>query len=135
MSLPIQSLSSAPRNLINPIIHHHLHLPSRLSLQNHNQTLQIQSSPTKIQCLKPIFTDNLFGFSARKNLGFGFGRQLGFCVRAETGEGESKNGVDLEAEGARGESTMPSRFRYLTKEAPDPPIRWPWFVGNISIYL
>ncbi|KAF2283170.1 hypothetical protein GH714_043500 [Hevea brasiliensis] len=27
------------------------------------------------------------------------------------------------------ESTMPDRFRYLTKEAPDPPVTWPWFVA------
>lgn len=24
---------------------------------------------------------------------------------------------------------MPERFRYLNREAPDPPIRWPWFVA------
>ncbi|KAK9085077.1 hypothetical protein Sjap_025488 [Stephania japonica] len=29
----------------------------------------------------------------------------------------------------RGESTMPSRFRYLTEEAPDRPLRWPWLVA------
>ncbi|KAK7385294.1 hypothetical protein VNO78_31009 [Psophocarpus tetragonolobus] len=29
---------------------------------------------------------------------------------------------------ARANSTMPERFRYLTKEAPTPPVRWPWFV-------
>ncbi|KAF3533501.1 hypothetical protein DY000_02038709 [Brassica cretica] len=40
----------------------------------------------------------------------------------------AKNGeVDDEAERfARRKSTMPDRFRYLTKEAQDSPTRWPW---------
>lgn len=39
------------------------------------------------------------------------------------------DGVDEAEEESRGESTMPERFRHLTKEAPDPPVRWPWFVA------
>ncbi|CAN6983373.1 unnamed protein product [Brassica oleracea var. botrytis] len=35
---------------------------------------------------------------------------------------------------ARRESTMPDRFRYLTKEVQDSPTRWPWFVGTTSFY-
>lgn len=48
----------------------------------------------------------------------------------------AKNGeVDDEAERfARRESTMPDRFRYLTKEAQDSPTRWPWFVGTTPFY-
>ncbi|PWA90186.1 hypothetical protein CTI12_AA103780 [Artemisia annua] len=45
----------------------------------------------------------------------------------------SSNGEDVKDEAetqARGESTMPERFRYLTKEAPDPPVRWPYFIGG-----
>ncbi|PWA39188.1 hypothetical protein CTI12_AA574310 [Artemisia annua] len=44
----------------------------------------------------------------------------------------SSNGEDVKDEAetqARGESTMPERFRYLTKEAPDPPVRWPYFIA------
>ncbi|KAJ6758151.1 hypothetical protein OIU74_027276 [Salix koriyanagi] len=55
-------------------------------------------------------------------------RKLGFPVNAENGEGQSKRD-DVFDDGERGESTMPERFRYLTKEAPDPPVKWPWFVG------
>jgi len=36
---------------------------------------------------------------------------------------------------ARGNSTMPERFRYLTKEVPSPPVRWPWFVGQFHFPL
>ena len=53
---------------------------------------------------------------------------MGFRVNAENGEGESERDGVFD-DGERGESTMPERFRYLTKEAPDPPVRWPWFVG------
>lgn len=43
--------------------------------------------------------------------------------------------VDKAEKEARGESTMPERFRYLTKEAPDPPLRWPLFVGSMIFIL
>lgn len=59
------------------------------------------------------------------------GSRLGFAVKAEN---EDKSGVvgDESENEARGLSTMPERFRYLNQEAPDPPVRWPYFVG---IYL
>ncbi|CAL9227156.1 unnamed protein product [Arabidopsis halleri] len=45
-------------------------------------------------------------------------------------ENAPNGGIEDEAERfARRESTMPDRFRYLTKEAPDSPIIWPWFVA------
>lgn len=46
------------------------------------------------------------------------------------GSAETSHSVDDEAERlARGESTMPERFRHLTKEAPDIPVKWPWFIA------
>ncbi|KAL5723107.1 hypothetical protein ACHQM5_006544 [Ranunculus cassubicifolius] len=54
-------------------------------------------------------------------------RNLGLRVSAQSGEGEEEK-VDVD-EAARGDSTMPSRFRYLTKEAPDRPVRWPWLIA------
>lgn len=45
----------------------------------------------------------------------------------ESGAGAAV-GVDEAEKEARGQGTMPERFRYLTKEAPDPPVRWPWLV-------
>lgn len=58
-------------------------------------------------------------------------------VNARDNEGRHNNsvsgsadvGLDQAEREARAQSTMPDRFRYLTKEAPDPPVRWPWFVG------
>ena len=44
---------------------------------------------------------------------------------------DNYDGVDEAEKEARGESTLPERFRYLTKEAPDPPLRWPFFVGTL----
>lgn len=76
---------------------------------------------------------------AKKKLGiFSFGRKnLGFVVKSTSSDGEGEQvesstskDVNNEAEiQARGESTMPERFRYLTKEVPDPPIRWPYFIA------
>ncbi|KAG2263028.1 hypothetical protein Bca52824_070107 [Brassica carinata] len=48
------------------------------------------------------------------------------CEKEDTIKGETED----EAERfARRESTMPDRFRHLTKEAPDTPVRWPWFIA------
>ncbi|KAJ0974766.1 hypothetical protein J5N97_016731 [Dioscorea zingiberensis] len=49
-------------------------------------------------------------------------RVLSFAAK-ENGGGEETE------EELRGQSTMPDRFRYLTKEAPDRPIRWPWLIA------
>lgn len=69
---------------------------------------------------------------SRPLLGFSSPRGLGFLARAgENGVGEMPEtaAAAAEAEEARGQSTLPERFRYLTKEAPDRPVRWPWFVA------
>lgn len=44
-------------------------------------------------------------------------------------ESKSDGDVDEAEKLARSGSTMPDRFRYLTKEVPDSPLRWPWFVA------
>lgn len=110
----------------------HLKFPPNalLFLRNPSNTLAFCSSPTRIQLSKPQiqYTHNLFGF-AEKNLGVLRRRKLGFCANAENGE-EKSNGSGFEGiEEARRQSTMPERFRHLTKEAPDPPLRWPWYIG------
>ncbi|KAJ0251553.1 hypothetical protein HA466_0124920 [Hirschfeldia incana] len=57
------------------------------------------------------------------------GRRLWVSTRCEK-ENATNGEVEDEAERfARRESTMPDRFRYLTKEAQDNPIRWPWFLA------
>ncbi|KAL8126747.1 uncharacterized protein LOC141721023 [Apium graveolens] len=66
----------------------------------------------------------LNGFSGN-NLRILSGSSLGFAIKAEN---EDKSGDEGEIE-ARGMSTMPERFRYLNQEAPDPPVRWPYFVA------
>lgn len=56
-------------------------------------------------------------------------------VQGEEEEVNSSRSKDDDAEmaAARGDSTMPERFRYLTKEAPDPPVRWPYFIGTLFL--
>jgi hypothetical protein len=116
MSRPITTLSSPT-----------LKIPSfsRLSLQTHkSQTISCHSLAIKA---RPLCSHN----QTLKRFGLFLDsrdRKLGFRVNAENGEGESERDGVFD-DGERGESTMPERFRYLTKEAPDPPVRWPWFVG------
>lgn len=64
------------------------------------------------------------------------GAKLGFCLKAENGGGlgERKSGgekdeEDKEWEELRDNTSLPDRFRPLTKEVPEPPLRWPWFVA------
>ncbi|KAL3821533.1 hypothetical protein ACJIZ3_007438 [Penstemon smallii] len=51
----------------------------------------------------------------------------GFIVKAQNESGFNNN-MEKEEFEARGQSSMPERFRYLTKEAPDKPLRWPWLI-------
>lgn len=51
----------------------------------------------------------------------------GFVVKAQNESGSIDNSGKEEIE-ARGESSMPERFRYLTKEVPDTPVRWPLLI-------
>ncbi|XP_050206189.1 uncharacterized protein LOC126655886 [Mercurialis annua] len=94
--------------------------------RNLNRPISSFSSPVKTRLFNsksPLKSFGLFEYSTNK-------KRLGFCLNAaaaENGEGEKRND-DVETM-ARGESTMPDRFRYLTKEAPDPPLIWPWFVA------
>ncbi|KAK9048911.1 hypothetical protein SSX86_032122 [Deinandra increscens subsp. villosa] len=61
-------------------------------------------------------------------------RNLGFVVKSISSgrEGEELNSSSSNDEAeiqARGESTLPERFRYLTKEVLEPPLRWPYFIA------
>ncbi|KAF9624158.1 hypothetical protein IFM89_008096 [Coptis chinensis] len=84
---------------------------------------RLPSYPTiTTQSSKP----NTFLGLSLKTHGFLLNKKMGFVCKSENGEGgERKKEVDE----SRGESTMPERFRYLTKEAPDRPVRWPWLVA------
>lgn len=57
-------------------------------------------------------------------------RNRGFLAKAENGGEGTGNGVDEVEIESRGESSMPERFRYLTKEAPEKPLRWPFLIGT-----
>ncbi|KAH9617993.1 hypothetical protein KSS87_010657 [Heliosperma pusillum] len=61
------------------------------------------------------------------------GVKLGFCLKAGN-EGEKKGSSNAEEEEKelkelRGKSTMPDRFKYLAKEPPSQPLRWPWLLA------
>nr|XP_043606110.1 uncharacterized protein LOC122578259 [Erigeron canadensis] len=64
-------------------------------------------------------------------LGGIYRKKLGFVVKSTSNGDEAISKDEVAAEmAARGESTMPERFRYLTKEAPDPPLIWPYFIAS-----
>ncbi|CAK9310791.1 unnamed protein product [Citrullus colocynthis] len=84
------------------------------------QNAPFSNSPFKVQSLwlNPTRNSNVL---SHNRTGFLISRKLeSFTVFAGDSEAQSDG---------RGEGTMPERFRYLTKEAPDPPVRWPFFVA------
>lgn len=52
-------------------------------------------------------------------------------VKAQYENGSVDNSGEEETD-VRGESSMPERFRYLTKEVPEKPIRWPLLIGELT---
>uniref|UniRef100_A0A7C8ZVL5 Uncharacterized protein n=1 Tax=Opuntia streptacantha TaxID=393608 RepID=A0A7C8ZVL5_OPUST len=127
MSMTISTVCSPPRWRCC----HHLpprittHAPQRLRSKNTTQPLRQFSGPR-------LLKHEALGFA--RGLGF-FASKLGFCVEAENGvglgerSGEENDEEDKELQELRKSSTLPARFRHLTKEVPEPPLRWPWFVG------
>ncbi|PIA63034.1 hypothetical protein AQUCO_00200810v1 [Aquilegia coerulea] len=91
--------------------------------QNFHQSCLV-SQTTKFQLLKP--SNSLKPINSR-NLRFSSSN----AYNGEEG-GDMKSSVDDESEEEeeedRGESSMPGRFRHLTKEVPDRPIRWPYLI-------
>ncbi|XP_010939724.1 uncharacterized protein [Elaeis guineensis] len=76
---------------------------------------------------KPSPSWIILGVSPRREPGF-----LSCVGKNGGGESPESDAVD-EADAARGQSTMPERFRPLTKEAPDRPVRWPWVVALVFL--
>ena len=96
---------------------------TRLLASHRTNSLPLDSS------LKPRLDFKLTNRFSEKNSKLSLGRNLGVLVKAENGD----KGVGEEGENeARGLSTTPERFRYLMQEAPDPPVRWPYFIGISS---
>lgn len=109
-------------------------LPS-LTARFRSPFVTFSSRPTKLRSLNPVPTRNFHGFSGKIPELLLLRRKVRVCAAAKDDSGGG-DGIDDEAEKeARGESTLPVRFRYLAKEAPDPPLRWPWFVGTLFSFL
>ncbi|GAA0165435.1 hypothetical protein LIER_39981 [Lithospermum erythrorhizon] len=54
-------------------------------------------------------------------------RNFGFVLKAHTENGDM--GIKIQEKEEQVLSSMPDRFRPLTKEAPDKPLRWPYFIA------
>lgn len=117
---PISSSQGPPRHFYRPIPY----FPPPLNRLLHSSPLK---TPRSFHNLSPVLA-----LPFRRNLG------LGFIARSSADEGQPSDaggvgGSNDEEEEARGQSTMPSRFRHLTKEAPDRPVLWPWLIGMESL--
>lgn len=82
---------------------------------------------TQFQPFRNQVRRKLLGFSV-KSPTFPLGRIL--ALNDKGSNGDLFTGLDEAEKEARGNSTMPERFRYLTREVPSPPVRWPWLVGQ-----
>lgn len=116
---------------------------STLALTHPSPKLSHHSIPFRRTTSHPIqrcnFSTALPPLPPKRKLGiFLLGRKnLGFVVQATSSDGEgeevksstSKDSINEAEIKARGESTMPERFRYLTKQVPEPPVRWPYFIA------
>ncbi|KAK7263616.1 hypothetical protein RJT34_31209 [Clitoria ternatea] len=80
----------------------------------------------KVQAFRPQFIRKGIGFSPKPPR-FSLGKR--FAVNDNKSGGDGVVGLDEAEKEARGTSTMPERFRYLSKEVQTPPVRWPWFVA------
>ncbi|EXB62301.1 hypothetical protein L484_022189 [Morus notabilis] len=123
MSMTVHTLSSPNPSLLNL----KFTCRSPITTRFRSRFVTFSSSPTKLQSFNPLSADNLDGFSGKRPELL-FGRKFWVCLAAKNDD----KGDEIDEEGekeARGESTLPERFRYLTEEAPDLPLRWPWFVA------
>ncbi|XP_022764021.1 uncharacterized protein LOC111309268 isoform X2 [Durio zibethinus] len=84
------------------------------------------SFPSKVQAFNPKPALK-FPTLSGKRLGLSRKGKSEFYVNA--GNRGEDGGADEADRLATGEGTMPERFRYLTKEVPGPPLRWPLFVA------
>ncbi|KAJ0263148.1 hypothetical protein HA466_0035530 [Hirschfeldia incana] len=94
--------------------------PSRISHFNVNNKLTLP--PPQF----PNAAGNLRGFPVPGKFPSARLRVSTRCEKEDTNKGETEDDAERFA---RRESTMPDRFRHLTKEAPDTPVRWPWFIA------
>ncbi|ONK65492.1 uncharacterized protein A4U43_C07F37660 [Asparagus officinalis] len=87
-----------------------------------------RSSP---HLLKPFPSPPLSSprFSSLKRSNLFDRRGLGLLVHAVKNDGGMDPRSPAPEYQSGGESTMPERFRYLTREAPDRPVRWPWVIA------
>ncbi|KAK6134813.1 hypothetical protein DH2020_031439 [Rehmannia glutinosa] len=122
MSMTLSTLHSKfPLKLFSPKISPRVH-HSYPSFPFSSSSLTTKAKPlNKLQS-----AHNFYGPFKKSFDGFPV-KSCGFMVKAQN-ESDFVNNSEKEEMEARGQSSMPERFRYLTKEAPDKPVRWPWLI-------
>ncbi|KAK2433432.1 embryo defective [Trifolium repens] len=84
---------------------------------------QSSTTTTKFQAYNPQFTPNRIGFSPKP---LRFTPVKRFAINNDDSAVVGLNEAEKES---RESSTMPGRFRDHIKEAPETPLKWPWFVA------
>lgn len=113
------SIRSPVRPLISPSWRSCAH-PVRLQWSPSLPSVNYPRSPRPSTYLRAF---DYIGFHASTRLLF-------TCVlKNEIAEPAPEDTTADEELQARGESSMPERFRYLNKEVPERPVRWPWFIA------
>ncbi|KAL3645428.1 hypothetical protein CASFOL_010608 [Castilleja foliolosa] len=122
MSMTLSTLhTKTPLNFPTPKI------PPRIYQSNHLFSFSSYSMSANASPLKKLQNPhNFYGPLKKYSNGFPV-KSCGFVVKAQN-ESDFSNNAEKEEMEARGQSSMPERFRYLTKEAPDKPVRWPWLI-------
>ncbi|PKU82414.1 uncharacterized protein LOC110112071 [Dendrobium catenatum] len=114
------TMATSLRSLVRPFLSH--------NWRSSNHLLRPQSS----FCLPNLNCSRLPYVSSRRAFGVFHPRGQCLFVRVlQNGVAEpapKDTAADAELQ-ARGDSTMPERFRHLNKEAPDRPVRWPWAIA------
>ncbi|CAH9071440.1 unnamed protein product [Cuscuta epithymum] len=85
----------------------------------HKQTVQLSSHFSLV---------NRIHANSKASFGFSEPGTSTLRIRGENGGDGTEKDVDEDEIESRGESSMPERFRYLMKEAPEKPLRWPLFI-------
>ncbi|CAA0816193.1 embryo defective 1923 [Striga hermonthica] len=101
----------------------------RINHSSHSLSLAPSLTPANANHLKRIRNpQNLYGPFKEHFFEFQVVKSSRFAAKAQYGT-ESSGNTEKEEVQYVGESSMPERFRYLTKEVPAKPLRWPWFIA------
>ncbi|GER53276.1 hypothetical protein STAS_30778 [Striga asiatica] len=123
MSMTLSALHcKTPINLFSPTN------SPRINHSSRSLSLASSSLPTNAKPLNKLRNPQIFYGPFKKHFVEFQVKSRRFAVNAQYGI-ESSGNTEKEEVQDREESSMPERFRHLTKEVPAKPLRWPWVIA------